>query len=57
MIPSTFLLFCESLVSVNGSTDRKRKEKEDRKKKNTDRTQIKLNAPHVRYNVCKTLPQ
>ena len=54
MIPSTFLLFCESLVSVKG---RKRKEKEDRKKKNTDRTQTKLSAPHVRYDVCKTLPQ
>ena len=29
--------------------------KEERKKKNTDRTETKLNAPHVRYNV-KILP-
>ena len=45
----------QSLVSIKENTDRKRK-KEERKKKNTDRTQTKLNAPHVRYNV-KTLPQ
>ena len=42
----------ESLVSVKENTDRKRKNKE----KNTDRTQTKLNAPHVMYNV-KILPQ
>ena len=28
----------------------------ERKKKNTDTTQARLNAPHVRYNV-KILPQ
>ena len=27
------------------------KEKERKKEKNTDRTQTKLNAPHVMYNV------
>ena len=30
----------------------KKKKKEERKKKNTDRTQTKLNAPHVRYNAA-----
>ena len=45
----------ESLVSVKENTHRKRKT-EERKKKNTDRRQTKLNAPHVRYNV-KILPQ
>ena len=28
-----------------------KEEKEERKKKNTDRIQAKLNAPQVRYNV------
>ena len=44
------------IVNVcQGNTDRKRK-REDRMKKDTDRTQTKLNALYVRYNV-KTLPQ
>ena len=51
IIPSTVPSY-ESLVSVKENTDRKRKNKE----KNTDRTQTKLNAPHVMYNV-KILPQ
>ena len=36
----------ESLVSVKENIDRKIKKKE-RKKKNADRTQTKLNVPHV----------
>ena len=45
------------LVSVKENTNRKReKNKKERKKKNTDRTQTKLNAPHVMRNV-KILPQ
>ena len=39
----------ESLVSVKENSDRKRKE--NKKERNTDRTQIKLNIPHVKYNV------
>ena len=35
---------------------RKQEDVEKKKVKNTDRTQTKLKAPHVRYNV-KTLPQ
>ena len=35
---------------------KKNNNKEERKKKNTDRTQTKLNAPHIKYNV-KILPQ
>ena len=46
---------CESLVSVKENTDKKRK-KEERKIKNPDRIQNKLNALHVMYNV-KILPQ
>ena len=34
----------------------KEKKEERKKEKNTDRTQTKLNAPHVMYNV-KILPQ
>ena len=46
----------ESLVSVKEDTNRKRKKKKEiKKEKNTDRTQTKLNAPHVMYNV-KILP-
>ena len=42
----------ESLGSVKENTDRKEKQKRERKKeKNTDRTQTKLNAPYVIYNV------
>ena len=42
----------ESLVSVKENTHIKRKKKQERKKeKNADRTQIKLNTPHVMYNV------
>ena len=44
------LLSYELLVSAKENTDTKRK------KKNKDRTQTKLNAPHLRYNV-KILPQ
>ena len=40
---------------VKENTNRKRK-KNEWKKKNTDRTQTKLNVPHVRCNV-KILPQ
>ena len=55
IIPST-VPFYELLVFVKENTDRKRKRKQERKKeKNTDRTQTKLNAPHVIYNV-KILP-
>ena len=43
----------ESLVSIKENTEKKEKKE---RKKNTDRTQIKLNAPHVMYNV-KILPQ
>ena len=46
---------CESLVSVKENIDKKRK-KEERKIKNPDRIQNKLNALHVIYNV-KILPQ
>ena len=60
----------DKVISVKENTDRKRKKedlpyrigqialtnKEERKKKNTDRTQTRLNTPHVRYNV-KILPQ
>ena len=52
MIPALFRLSYESLVSVKENTDRKKR----RKRKNTDRTQTKLKALHVRYNV-KILPQ
>ena len=45
----------EFLVSVKENTKRKRK-KEKRKKKNTDRTQTKLNARQVQYNV-KIIPK
>ena len=42
----------ELLLSVKENTDRKRKSKQERKKeKNTDRTQINLDTPHVMYNV------
>ena len=41
------IFWYESLVSVKENTDRKKKKKE--RKKNTDRTQTKLNAPHVQY--------
>ena len=44
-------------VCLKKNTDRKKNNnKEERKKKNTDRTQTKLNAPHIKYNV-KILPQ
>ena len=60
IIPFPSLISSESLVSGKENTGRKRKKverkKERKKKKNTDRTQTKLNAPHVRYNV-KVLPQ
>ena len=47
----------ESSVSVTENTDRKRKKKTRKKeRKYMDRTQTKLNSPHVRYNV-KILPQ
>ena len=46
----------ESLVSAKENTDRKRKKCESKKEKNTDRTQTKLNTPHVMYSV-KILPQ
>ena len=46
----------ESLVSAKKNTDRKRKKCESKKEKNTDRTQTKLNTPHVMYCV-KILPQ
>ena len=39
----------ESLVSVKENSDRKRKE--NKKERNADRTQTKLNIPHVMYNV------
>ena len=46
-------------MSVKENTDRKRKKeerkKERKKEKNTDRTQTKMNAPHVMYNI-KILP-
>ena len=50
IIPSPFPSY-ESLVSVKENTDRKRKKnRKERKEK------VKLNAPHVMYNV-KILPQ
>ena len=54
MIPFTFFATCKSLMSIKENTDRKKKE--ERMKKNADRTQPKMNGLHVRYNV-KTLPQ
>ena len=45
----------KSLVSVKENTNRKEK-KARKKEKNTERTQTKLNALHVMYNV-KILPQ
>ena len=47
------VLSYESLVSVKENTNRKRKKKTKgrKKEKNTDRTQTKLNAPDVKYNV------
>ena len=45
--PLSFLISYESLVSVKENTDRKKKKKE--RKKNTDRTQTNLNAPHIQY--------
>ena len=53
MIPSPFLAILQPLVSIKENTAEK---KEERKKKNTDGTQTKLNAPHVRCNV-KTLSE
>ena len=53
-IPSPFPSY-ESLVSVKANTPIG-KEKKNKKEKNTDRTQTKLNAPHLIYNV-KILPQ
>ena len=50
IIPFPALSF-ESLVSVKENTDIKRKITRKKEKKNTDRTQTKLNAPHVTYNV------
>ena len=41
-------------MSIKENTDRKKKE--ERMKKNADRTQPKMSGLHVRYNV-KTLPQ
>ena len=39
-------------MAVKENTDtKKKKKKKERKNKNTDRTQTKLNAPHVRYNI------
>ena len=35
--------------------EKEKKQQERKKEKNTDRTQTKLNAPHVMYNV-KILP-
>ena len=49
--PLFYLLSGESLVSIKENTDRKIK-KRRKKEKNTDRTQTKLNAPHVRYNAA-----
>ena len=47
----------ESLVSVKENTDKKRKKKQERKRQeDKDRTQTKLDAPHLMYNV-KILPQ
>ena len=40
----------ETLVSIKENTDRKRK-KERKKEKNMDKTQTKLNAPHIMYNI------
>ena len=40
------------LVSDKENTDKKIKKKQEREKeKNTNRSQTKLNAPHVMYNV------
>ena len=40
------------LVSDKENTDKKLKKKQERKKeKNTNRSQTKLNAPHVMFNV------
>ena len=55
MIPSLFpaILWIVSVCEERyGQQKNKRRKKE--RKKNTDRTQTKLNAPHVKYNV-KTL--
>ena len=52
MVPSPFpaTLWIVS-VCQRKYREKNRKEMKERKKKNTDRTQTKLNAPHVRYNV------
>ena len=54
MIPSPVLSY-DSFVSVKENTDNKRR-KTRKKERNTNRTQTKLNVPHVMYNV-KILPQ
>ena len=54
IIPSSVPSY-KSLVSVKENTNRKEK-KARKKEKNTERTQTKLNALHVMYNV-KILPQ
>ena len=46
----------ESLVSIKKNTDWKRKKTRMKDIENTDRTQTKLNTPHIIYNV-KILPQ
>ena len=48
--PLPSLLSHESLVSVKEYANRKRK-KRRKKEKKSNRTQTKLNAPHVQYNV------
>ena len=51
LFPATFWI-----VSVcQGKYRKKKKKRRKKEKKNTDRTQTKLNAPHIRHNV-KILP-
>ena len=51
IIPSPTPSYESSLLSVKENTDRKRKKTRKKERKNTNRTQTKLNAPHVMYNV------
>ena len=44
--PLQSVLSCESLVSVKENTNQRRK-------KNMDTAQTKVNSPHVRYNVSE----
>ena len=55
MIPSLFpAILCIVSICEERYGQKKNKRRKKERKKNTDRTQTKLNAPHAKYNV-KTL--